>query len=91
MEHVILPGDNHPWWQRYQPVSYRLHSRSGNREQFADMVRRCNAVGVRFDFRNIVCNIKRFFLGVDSLLKQVKFQSKVANNFIGYWNETASS
>lgn len=47
MEHVILPADNHPWWQRYQPVSYVLHSRSGTPEEFADMVRRCNAVGVR--------------------------------------------
>nr|QJE50400.1 alpha amylase-related protein [Diaphanosoma celebensis] len=47
MEHVILPDDRQPWWQRYQPVSYRLHSRSGNRDQFIDMVRRCNAVGVR--------------------------------------------
>ncbi|XP_032776971.2 alpha-amylase [Daphnia magna] len=47
MEHVILPNDNYPWWQRYQPVSYQLYSRSGTPEQFADMVRRCNAVGVR--------------------------------------------
>lgn len=47
MEHVILPNDNYPWWQRYQPVSYKLYSRSGTPEEFADMVRRCNAVGVR--------------------------------------------
>ena len=47
MEHVILPADNYPWWMRYQPVSYILHSRSGTPEEFADMVRRCNAVGVR--------------------------------------------
>lgn len=41
-EHV--PGPE--WWTRYQPVSYRLHSRGGTREQFADMVQRCKAVGV---------------------------------------------
>ena len=46
-EHISLPGDKFPWWQRYQPVSYILHSRSGTREQFVDMVERCNAVGVR--------------------------------------------
>ncbi|KZS14665.1 Alpha-amylase 1 [Daphnia magna] len=48
-EHVILPDNNppQPWWQRYQPVSYILHSRSGNPDEFAEMVRRCNAVGVR--------------------------------------------
>lgn len=38
---------NRPWWERYQPVSYNLVTRSGNREQFASMVSRCNAVGVR--------------------------------------------
>ncbi len=34
------------WWTRYQPVSYKLESRSGNRAQFVDMVNRCKAVGV---------------------------------------------
>lgn len=47
MEHVILSGDNYPWWQRYQPVSYKLYSRSGTEQEFTDMVHRCNAVGVR--------------------------------------------
>ena len=34
------------WWTRYQPVSYRLNSRSGDASAFADMVQRCNAAGV---------------------------------------------
>lgn len=34
------------WWTRYQPVSYRLESRGGTREQFVDMVERCKAAGV---------------------------------------------
>ncbi len=34
------------WWTRYQPVSYKLISRGGNRDEFIDMVERCNAVGV---------------------------------------------
>ncbi len=34
------------WWTRYQPVSYQLVSRSGNRQAFVDMVERCAAVGV---------------------------------------------
>ncbi|KAF0291644.1 Alpha-amylase 1 [Amphibalanus amphitrite] len=50
-EHVLVTGDGgeypHPWWDRYQPVSYRLESRSGSEDQFRDMVARCNAVGVR--------------------------------------------
>lgn len=36
-----------PWWERYQPVSYELTTRSGNEAQFKSMVDRCNAAGVR--------------------------------------------
>ena len=43
-EHLLASG--YPWWQRYQPVSYQIESRSGTREEFADMVARCDAVGV---------------------------------------------
>lgn len=41
-EHI--QGDE--WWTRYQPVSYQLQSRSGDDNAFANMVQRCNAVGV---------------------------------------------
>ncbi len=41
------PGVKRPWWERYQPVSYTLTTRSGNEAQFQSMVNRCNAVGVR--------------------------------------------
>ncbi|WP_462328960.1 alpha-amylase [Thiohalocapsa halophila] len=43
-EHRVVAGG--PWWQRYEPVSYALQSRSGGAEAFADMVRRCAAAGV---------------------------------------------
>lgn len=43
-EHAMIAG--RPWWERYQPVSYELVSRSGNEAEFADMVARCAAVGV---------------------------------------------
>ncbi|QPB85628.1 alpha-amylase [Pseudoalteromonas rubra] len=46
----VSPPSEHitgaPWWTRYQPVSYQLESRSGNRAQFIDMVTRCKAAGV---------------------------------------------
>lgn len=42
---MIVP--NRPWWERYQPISYILGTRSGDEAAFADMVARCNAVGVR--------------------------------------------
>jgi alpha-amylase len=47
-EHAeINTGSNHyPWWERYQPVSYALDSRSGNRVEFTAMVSRCRAAGV---------------------------------------------
>ena len=41
-EHITGPA----WWTRYQPVSYKIESRNGTREQFAAMVRRCAAAGV---------------------------------------------
>jgi len=46
----ISPPNEHiqggQWWTRYQPVSYKLESRSGNRGQFESMVSRCNNAGV---------------------------------------------
>lgn len=41
-EHI--KGDQ--WWTIYQPVSYQIESRFGTREQFAQMVQRCNESGV---------------------------------------------
>src|SRR3954454_18753191 len=46
-EHVVLPGNGYPWWQDYQPVSYRLVSRRGDRAAFANMVNTCHAAGVK--------------------------------------------
>ena len=43
-EHALIGGS--PWWQRYQPVSYALESRSGGPAEFEAMVERCDAVGV---------------------------------------------
>ncbi|XP_077293316.1 alpha-amylase 2-like [Arctopsyche grandis] len=45
-ENLKVTSRNRPWWERYQPISYKLITRSGNEQQFADMVKRCNAVGV---------------------------------------------
>lgn len=42
--HEHVQGEQ--WWVRYQPVSYKLISRGGNRESFKDMVSRCTKVGV---------------------------------------------
>merc|ERR1711971_461413 len=42
MEHI----QGGQWWTLYQPVSYKIESRSGNRGQFESMVQRCNSAGV---------------------------------------------
>ncbi|XP_044760754.1 alpha-amylase-like [Coccinella septempunctata] len=44
-ENLIL--DKRQWYERYQPVSYVLETRSGNERDFEDMTRRCNKAGVR--------------------------------------------
>lgn len=44
-ENIVI--DKRPWWERYQPISYKWVTRSGTRQQFIDMVARCNKAGVR--------------------------------------------
>ncbi|MGW6504433.1 carbohydrate-binding module family 20 domain-containing protein [Nonomuraea angiospora] len=49
-ESVSLPNSSdglHPWYEVYQPVSYKLESRLGTRQQFAAMVTACHNAGVR--------------------------------------------
>ena len=49
-ESVSLPNSSdgvHPWYEVYQPVSYKLESRFGDRAKFAAMVNACHAAGVR--------------------------------------------
>lgn len=35
------------WWTDYQPVSYILTSKRGNRSQFQNMINTCHAAGVK--------------------------------------------
>ncbi|XP_059475319.1 alpha-amylase A-like [Neocloeon triangulifer] len=46
-EHLKCDERGRPWWEVYQPLSYNIITRSGDELAFADMVSRCNAVGVR--------------------------------------------
>ncbi|NES38292.1 alpha-amylase [Micromonospora sp. PPF5-17] len=49
-ESVSLPNSAdgvHPWYEVYQPVSYRLDGRFGDRQRFAAMVTACHDAGVR--------------------------------------------
>ncbi|VDM66963.1 unnamed protein product [Strongylus vulgaris] len=59
-EHLTLTKNNDmPWWIRYQPVSYKLNSRSGTEEEFKDMVERCNKVGVRIIVDAVINNMAK--------------------------------
>ncbi|MDH2388697.1 carbohydrate-binding module family 20 domain-containing protein [Streptomyces sp. HNM0663] len=42
-EHIQGPQ----WWTSYQPVSYKIAGRLGDRASFADMVNTCHAAGVK--------------------------------------------
>jgi hypothetical protein len=41
-EHISGPQ----WWTDYQPVSYILTSKRGNRAQFSNMINECHTAGV---------------------------------------------
>ncbi|KAK5645222.1 hypothetical protein RI129_006522 [Pyrocoelia pectoralis] len=56
-ENIVVP--NRPWWERYQPISYQLNTRSGNEEDFLDMTKRCNAVGIRIYVDVIINHMSR--------------------------------
>ena len=52
-ENAVVEG--RPWWERYQPASYLIDNRSGDRDAFADMVRRCNGAGVEV-YADVILN-----------------------------------
>lgn len=59
-ENVIL--EHRPWWERYQPISYKIATRSGNEEEFRSMVERCNRAGVRI-YVDFLANHMTGFVG----------------------------
>ncbi|VDI54329.1 alpha-amylase [Mytilus galloprovincialis] len=54
-ENRIVTSPNRPWWERYQPISYELNTRSGNEYQFDEMVKKCNEFDVRI-YVDVVIN-----------------------------------
>ncbi|SJL11924.1 related to Alpha-amylase [Armillaria ostoyae] len=51
LKYIFSPPAEHitgsQWWTDYQPVSYTLTSKRGNRNQFANMITTCHAAGVK--------------------------------------------
>ncbi|GFR61967.1 alpha-amylase [Elysia marginata] len=54
-ENRMVTSPDRPWWERYQPVSYKMTTRSGSEQDFRDMVSRCAAQGVRI-YVDVVLN-----------------------------------
>ncbi|WOD39366.1 alpha-amylase family protein [Nodosilinea sp. E11] len=65
-EHVLRPDYGYPWWQRYQPVSYQLESRSGSRAELQEMIDRCRAVGVAIYADAVINHMAGFEAGIGS-------------------------
>ncbi|KAL8584598.1 hypothetical protein ACOMHN_002328 [Nucella lapillus] len=54
-ENAVVASPYRPWWERYQPVSYKLVTRSGDENALQDMISRCHKVGVRI-YADVVTN-----------------------------------
>lgn len=52
-ENVVISG--RPWYERYQPMSFIIDTRSGNESLFREMVVRCRHAGVRI-YVDVVVN-----------------------------------
>lgn len=48
-------SNNHQWWERYQPASYKLDGRSGSRQELANMVAACRKAGIAI-YADVVIN-----------------------------------
>ena len=55
------------WWTRYQKVSSKIISRSGNQKQFESMIKRCHQVGIKiyvdFIVNHMTGKLKGFGVG----------------------------
>lgn len=61
-EHLVKPEAT--WWERYQVISYKIQSRSGNEDEFRDMVQRCKKAGVDVYVDAILNHMSGFASGV---------------------------
>jgi alpha-amylase len=58
--------DGRPWYEKYQPVSYMLDNRSGDREAFGKMVSTCRDAGVDIVVDVILNHMTGVYEGVGS-------------------------
>ncbi|HWV15650.1 MAG TPA: alpha-amylase family protein [Cellvibrio sp.] len=67
------------WWTRYQPVSYKIFSRSGDRHEFSAMVKVCKAAGVDIYVDTVINHMAGGIRGIG-----------VAGSFYGNYNYPAA-
>ncbi|XP_055383610.1 alpha-amylase-related protein-like [Condylostylus longicornis] len=61
-ENSILDG--RPWYELYQPISYKIKTRLGDEAQFRNMIKRCNKAGVRIYVDVILNHMARSGKGI---------------------------
>ena len=54
-ENRVINSPSRPWWERYQPISYVLKTRSGTESELRQMISRCQRAGVRV-YADVVVN-----------------------------------
>ena len=52
---IVENGELNPWWYFYQPVSYKLESRLGNKTQLKKMINKCRTNNIRI-YSEVVIN-----------------------------------
>lgn len=80
-ENLIVSSSNRPWWERYQPMSYNIQTRSGSESDFLDMTTRCNNVGIR------LVEAKNFCWGTTMVISNFRiYVDIVFNHMTGEWS-----
>jgi alpha-amylase len=77
-------GALNPWYYSFQPVSYKLESRFGTREELVSLIRTCRSLGVRV-YVDVVLN--HFTAGGSDRLEHRKY----TNECVTWGNLTSSA
>lgn len=83
--HYLERGELNPWFYTYQPVSYRMHSRLGGREELREMIQTCRKNGVRVYADAVVNHMTGS--GNDVLMHR----NPVGGGHCQYWGQKNSS
>lgn len=51
---------NYSWLLRYQPISYKINSRSGNQDEFQNMIKKCLEHKIRIYVDVVINHMARF-------------------------------